>query len=148
MTEQIKDFRLPASTGHTLEFEAFRGKLPLVLVFVPDTSASDGERLLTELDKQLKDFGAERSQVLVVVNETARQVRELADSRELAVPLLADASGSMARDFEVGDRVVAVVADKTGNIERRFDPLDPTDPEMAVETLLETVRRIGEPPRA
>lgn len=138
--QKIPDFRLPASTGHTLEFEAFQGKVPLVLVFLAEPRTSDGERLLAELDRRLKDFGSERCQLLVIVKETARDVRELADRRGLAVPILADASGAMARDFDADHSSVAVVADRDGNIERRFDPLDVTESKTVVENLLGTVR--------
>jgi peroxiredoxin len=142
-SEQIPGFRLPASTGHTLEYEAFRGKVPLALVFVPDAHTANGVDLLEELDRRLRDFGAERSQALAVVKETARSVRELAEERGLAVPILADASGSMARDFGAAeaDHAVALVADAEGRIKRRFDPFfDGTDPTPAVESLLNTIR--------
>lgn len=145
-TEEIPDFRLPASTGHTLSLDSFKGKVPLVLVFIPDLHSAEGIALLEELDRRQKDFGSERSQVLAIVKETARSVRELADERDVAVPILADASGAMARDFSVtsdGD-AVAVVSDKSGRIKRRFDPVfDGTDPTPAVDSLLYTVRATG-----
>ncbi len=140
---RIEDFRLPASTGHTLSFESFRGKVPLVLVFVPDTDTPHGTSFLEELDRRHADFGSERAQVLTVTKETARRVRELADQRGLSIPILADASGAMARQFAVADTdVSALVADKEGRIEQRWDPLlhDATDPAEAVESLLDTLR--------
>lgn len=141
--QRIPEFRLPASTGHTLAYEAFRGKMPLAIVFVPDAHEANGYAILEELDRRLKDFGSERSQVLAVVKETARNVREIADERGLALPILADASGAMARDFGADgtESAVAVVASKEGTIKRRFDPFfDGTDPTPAVESLLNTIR--------
>lgn len=140
---RIEDFRLPASTGHTLSFESFRGKVPLVIVFVPDADAPQSTSLLEELDRRHADFGSERAQVLTVTKETARRVRELADERGFSIPILADASGAMARQFAVDDTgVSALVADREGRIERRWDPLlhDATDPAPAVDSLLETLR--------
>lgn len=140
---RIEDFRLPASTGHTLSFESFRGKVPLVIVFVPDADTSQATSLLEALDQRHANFGSERAQVLVVTKATARRVRELADQRGLSIPILADASGAMARQFAVADNgVSALVADEEGRIERRWDPLihDATDPTPAVDSLLHTVK--------
>ncbi len=67
---RIEDFRLPASTGHTLSCESFRGKVPLVIVFVPDADTPQSTSLLEELDRRHADFGAERAQVLTVTKET------------------------------------------------------------------------------
>lgn len=144
--EPIPVFRLPASTGHTLELDSFKDKVPLILLFLqPGSPRSDD--LLGAVDGRLREFGAERSQILGVMRLTARETRALADERGLAVPVLADASGSMARDFEVIDeaeRPVAVIADKSGRLIRRFDPLsEADDPEEVVDALLYAVRAIG-----
>lgn len=144
--DQIPDFRLPASTGHTLSLDSFQGKVPLVLVFIPDPRSPDVLSLLDELNRRLKDFGAERSQVMAIANETARNVRDLADERGISLPILADASGAMARDFSAdgADHPIAVVGDRDGRVKRRFDPfLDGADPKPAVESLLYTVRAAG-----
>lgn len=140
---RIEDFRLPASTGHTLSFESFRGKVPLVIVFVPDADTSQGNSFLEELDRRHADFGSERAQVLTVTKDTARRVRDLADQRGFSIPILADASGAMARQFAVADTgVSALVADKEGRIERRWDPLldEGTDPAAVVDSLLDTLK--------
>lgn len=142
----ITDFQLPASTGHTLSFDSFRGKVPLAIVFLPDTDALESTPLLAELDRRHKDFGLERSQLLAVVKATARQVRQLADDNELSVPILADASGAMGRDHGVSgaEGPVALVADEEGRIHRIWKPFldDPTDPTPAVDALLEAVRSL------
>lgn len=146
---RIEPFSLAASTGQTLSLDSFKGKVPLVLVFVSDIESDDGLELVGELNRRLADFGSERSQVLAVARMTAREARELADDRGLNVALLADASGAMARDYEAedeesGSRNVAVVADKEGVLKRRFDPLPlDVDAEEVVEALLDTVRAIG-----
>ena len=147
MTEhdQLEDFRLPASTGITLSLESFRGKVPLALVFLPEDRAI-ALGLLEEMDRRHKDFGVERAQLLAVMRATAREVRDLADDHELSVPILADASGAMARDYDAAESAhpVAVVADKQGNVKRRFTNfLDDNDPEPAVESILYTVRALG-----
>lgn len=148
-TRYIEEFSLPASTGQTLSLSSFKGKVPLVLVFLSDLDSIDDAELLGELNDRLADFGAQRSQVLAVAKVTARRAREYADSNGLNVALLADASGSMARDYEADDdsgrpRTVAVVSDKECRMVRRFDPL-PLDGSAtdAVDALLDTVRAIG-----
>lgn len=145
--ETVPDFRLPASTGQTLELGSFLGKVPIVFTFL-DSSSERHLALLGEINGHLKDFGGERSQILVIMRLIAREVRELAEEGNLAVPILADASGAMARSFEVAadddSAAVAIVADKDGRVVRRFDPLpDEGDPAEIVESLLYSVRAIG-----
>lgn len=148
MATHIGDFRLPASTGQTLSLDSFLGKVPMVIVFL-GLPPSDGDHsFLTELDSRLKDFGAGRSQLLVVLRATARATREIADELGLSVPLLADAGGSMARDHGAEDtegrrHPMALVVDKGGEIKRRFDPLPLDDPDDAIEALLYSVRALG-----
>lgn len=153
---RIPDFSLAASTGQTLSWSSFQGKVPLLVVFLADVDESGDQALLIELNGRLAEFGSERSQALAVARLTARHARDLADELDLALPLLADAGGAMARDFEVDDgagstRTVAVVADRDGVLKRRFDPV-PLDgsPSDAVDAFLETVRAVGsgalEPP--
>jgi peroxiredoxin len=146
--ERIADFSLPASTGQTLGLDSFKGKVPLVIVFV-DLESDDDRDLLGALSSHHKDFGRERSQVLAVARVTARETREISEDMGLSIPILADASGAMARNFDAedGDRStkrVAVVADKEGRVVRRFDPLPiQDDPTGVTEALLYAVRAIG-----
>lgn len=148
-TREIAHFSLPASTGQTLSLDSFKGKVPLVLVFLSDVASEADTALLSLLDERLREFGAERSQVLAVARLRAREARDLADERALNIAVLADASGAMARDYEAdddegGSRRIAVVADKDGVLKRRFDPL-PLDGDVgsAVDALLDTVRALG-----
>lgn len=144
---QIADFRLAASTGQTLALDSFKGKVPLVVVFI-DLASEEDRELLEALSAHHKDFGSERSQILAVARATARETRQASEDMGLSIPVLGDASGSMARDYdaEVDGRTkrVAVVADKEGRLIRRFDPL-PTDddPTGVIEALLYAVRAIG-----
>lgn len=146
---EIEPFSLPSSTGQTLGLDSFKGKVPLVLVFLTDIEAEGDLALLGELDSRLREFGSERSQVLAVARATARQARDLADEHGLSIAVLADASGAMARDYEADDdeggtRRVAVIADKSGELKRRFDPLPlDGDPTTIVDDLLDTVRAVG-----
>jgi peroxiredoxin len=145
---RIGDFSLPSSTGQTLGLDSFLGKVPMVIVFV-DPGSNEDRSLLAELSSRHKDFGSERSQILTVARITARDTRQIADDMGLSVPLLADASGAMARNFDAedadgGTRRVAVVADKEGRMVRRFDPLPiEDDPTAVTEALLYAVRAIG-----
>lgn len=146
-TASIGDFSLAASTGQTLGLDSFRGKVPLVIVFVDLESAKDRD-FLGALSSHHRDFGHERSQILAVARATARETRQTADDMGLSMPVLADASGAMARDYDAEvdgkTRRVAVVADREGRLVRRFDPLRiDDDPTGVIEALLYTVRAIG-----
>lgn len=142
-TDTIPDFSLAASTGQTLALESFRGKVPMAIVFL---EGLEQDRVLLEaLDARLSDFGSERSQILAVAKVTAREARDFAEAQGLAMPILADASGAMFRDYgaedEEGDlRRLGVVATAEGKLVRRFDPL-PLD--GAAEGLLNCIRAEG-----
>lgn len=140
---EIGDFSLAASTGQTLSLDSFKGKVPLVIVFL-DPQDDEDRALLADLNRRHKDFGSERSQILVVAKITARDARQLSEEMGLSVPVLADASGAMGRGHDAGKGRVAVVADKDGRVVRRFDPL-PTEDEVSevVDALLYAVRAIG-----
>ncbi len=139
----IPDFKLPASTGQTLGLDSFKGKVPLVLVFI-DLERASHRRLLEMLNARHRDFGAERSQILTVARITAREARETSEEIDLSVPLLADASGAMARAYDADEGPVAIVADKEGRLLRRFDPLPVEDDASEVtDALLYAVRAIG-----
>lgn len=133
----IPDFSLPASTGQTLSRSSFVGKVPLVVVFVPDPRGSDRDIVETYSDL-LRDFGSLRVQVLLVSRITARQARDIAAEIGAHVPLLADAGGEMAAAFGVagpGDTIshVTIIADEDGGIVRRLDP--GPDPAAVLEAL-------------
>lgn len=143
---EIEAFSLPASTGQTLGLDSFKGKVPLVLVFL-DLDHEHDRAVLSDLNARHKEFGSERSQVLAVAKVTAREARQIAEEMDLSVPVLADASGAMARGFDAesgGENRVAVVADKEGRLVRRFDPLPvEDDPSDVTDALLYVVRAIG-----
>lgn len=135
---QLPGFSFPASSGQTLSYESFRGKLPLALLFVGDL---DGSRdLVRRYNDRLADFGAERSQLLVVAKAVARSVREFGDSNELAVAILADPSASLFRQLGLNESElpVLIVADKEG----RIQDTNQADPQE-VDDALEAIRSMG-----
>src|SRR3970040_1530491 len=95
----IPEFSLPASTGQTLGLDSYRGKTPLAIFFLPSVEEDEDLALLRRYDEHLADFGKQRSQVHGVVRARARTVRDLADSMELHLPLLAGASAAMIREL-------------------------------------------------
>ncbi|MGH8870907.1 MAG: peroxiredoxin family protein [Acidimicrobiia bacterium] len=141
----IPDFSAPASTGQTLSLDSFRGKTPLAIFFLPGVEMEEDLSLLQRYNEHLVDFGRHRAQLLGVVKERARAVRDLADWMNLQLPILADAGGTMIRDFGVDEpdgqaRHALIVSDKDGNLVRRFDPA-PVDDQ--VEAALATIRGLG-----
>lgn len=145
--DRIQDFSLPASTGQTLGLDSFLGKVPMVIVFI-DLDSVEDRSLLSAMGARHKDFGSERSQILAVARTKARDTRHVAEQMGLSIPILADASGAMARDYHAEEddgstRRVAVVADKKGQLVKRFDPLSiDDDPTGTTGILLDAVRAI------
>jgi len=93
------DFRAPTSNGQTLDRNSFLGKVPVALVF-PALDTPDLTAVLELFDTRMVEFGHRRMQVLAVVDESARTVRELAERIPLhALTLLADQDGSIRESY-------------------------------------------------
>jgi peroxiredoxin len=132
------DFRAPTSNGQTLDRNSFLGKVPVVLV-VPAPDEPDLTAVLTPFDARMVEFGHRRVQVLAVIDESARTVRELAERIPLhALTLLADEDGSIRESYaprggrcfvmDVDGRLKAVVplgSDAIDQVLRHADALAP-----------------------
>lgn len=126
----IPAFELPASTGHDLSLESFLGKVPLAIVFV--TGLDVDRDLLTALNESFPEFGEMHSQLLAVAPATAEDLHRFVDDTDLVVPILADASGQMARDYGAVDdsgnrRRLAVVAAAEGRRVTQFEDVSESD---------------------
>ena len=128
---------MPSSTGQTLSLEAYRGNTPLVIIFLPELKTS--LRILKQFSDRLADFGEERSQLLAVARIQAKEAREIADENDLVLPLLADASGSMAEqlNLQLACHPVVVVADKDGRIRESI-----SYPDAHIDGILDRLRRL------
>ena len=130
MTIRIGDrspgFRAPTSHGQTLDDEAFRDKLAVVLFFASDPADPMTQIELDGWDEHLVDFGHLRVQVLGVVAVTPKELREFAEERNLAVTLLADPDRSLETTFAVdGDPGATVVVDRQGTVASTMTRRDP-----------------------
>lgn len=136
----LPDFDLPASTGRNLSLNSFMGKVPLAIVFLTDL---DGDRELLEvLNDALPQFGQERSQLLAVAQISADNLRRFVEATGVVIPILADESGGMSRDYgaedEAGNRHrMAMVATAEGRMVARLDRLSESD---VAERLLTELR--------
>lgn len=136
----IPDFDLPATTGHNLSLDSFVGKVPLAIVFL--TGLESDRELLDVLNDALPEFGKNRSQLLAVARVTADELRRFVEANDIVMPVLADASGEMSRDFGAYDELgnpsrIAVVATAEGRLVTRLEGLSETD---VVEELLNELR--------
>ncbi|MEX0796409.1 MAG: redoxin domain-containing protein [Acidimicrobiia bacterium] len=134
---RVPDFSLPASTGQTLTMESYRGNTPLVIIFLPELKTS--LRILKRFSDRLADFGEERSQLLAVARVQAEEARDIAEEHDLVLPLLADASGSMAQqlNLQLACHPVVIVADKDGRIRESI-----SYPDAHIDGILDRVRRL------
>jgi len=83
------DFHAPSSRGKALSLADFRGKVPVVLVFVGPLEPASVE--LADFDRHQVDFGRERVQLLLVAHADGPDVRAVPFSG-LDLPVLADPS--------------------------------------------------------
>ena len=116
------DFRAPTSNGQTLDRASFLGKVPVVLLF-PAADAADLAGVLTAFDARMVEFGHRRVQVLAVVDESPRTVREIAERIPLhALTLLADQDGAIRAAY-APDGGQCFLTDVDGRL-RAVVPLD------------------------
>ena len=131
------DFSASSSRGQALALTDFRGKVPVVLVFVgPLDPSSDA---VADLDRHHVDFGHERVQLLVVAQADGAEVREVPSSG-VELPVLADPDGELRATYARGKgaEAFAVVLDTEGELVARF-ALD-----GGAEALLVRVRDLGD----
>jgi peroxiredoxin len=133
------DFRAPTSNGQTLDRASFVGKVPVALVF-PAAETPDLAATLTPFDDRMIEFGRRRVQVLAVVPESPRTVRELAERIPLrALTLLADPDDSIRSAYGATDAQCDLM-DTEGRL-RAVVPLGPD----AVDDLLERADALPTP---
>jgi peroxiredoxin len=97
VTDEIPDFRFPASTGQTLSRDSFLGKVRMVAVVIGEDSEEASAPTLRALNDKLPDFGTRSAQLLVFMRVTARSARSIAENLEIRFPILADPTGKFAR---------------------------------------------------
>lgn len=147
--QTIESFRAPASTGQTLSWDSYAGKVPIAMAFLPDT---DDEETLAEFNDRHNEFSERRIQLLGVAPDTATDLRDVADRMNITFPILADPAESMFRSFDaIGSdgqpTERAVIVDRSGtvaeiledgispeNVLNAIDALDDSNFEMAVSS--------------
>ena len=112
-------FSAPASTGQTLSTESFRDKVPVAMLFLPDSAIS--EATLGQYNAIHADLAKRRVQFLGVVTATTSDARNLAEAKRLTYPLLADPALTIFREFgaiDGSDEPIAcsAIIDRTGTV--------------------------------
>lgn len=140
----LPDFRLPASTGQTLEKASFLDKVPMVITFIGQPGPDGPPQPFHRLDEMRADIGARRAQAMAVAHATAAIVRDAADRWGTKLPILADAAGSFSRACgairDGSQHPVTLVVDTRGQIVRRWES-DGYDIAVEVFELLEDMTR-------
>lgn len=131
------DFHASSSRGKALSLSDFRGKVPVVLVFVGPLDAEGLDMI--ELDRRQVDFGRERVQLLVVAHADGADVRAVPFSG-LNLPVLADPHDELVASFGEDGRAsgFAVILDKQGQLVERVELTG------GAEALLTKVRGLGD----
>lgn len=137
----LPDFRLPASTGQTLEKRAFLDRVPMVISLLAFEGVEAPPEALTAFNERLAEFGSRTAQVLVVADRTAREVRDMADEWGINLPILADPARTLARACHAVDEdgeivETTIVTDTRGRIRSRYDDASTT----TVDRVLQDVK--------
>jgi len=131
------DFHASSSRGKALSLSNFRGKVPVVLVFIGSLEPEGLD--MVELDRRQVEFGRERVQLLVVAHAGGSDVRAVPFSG-LNLPVLADPHDDLVATFGDSEHTghFAVILDKQGNVVERVGFTG------GVEPLLAKVKELGE----
>ena len=114
------DFHASSSRGKALSLSDFRGKVPVVLVFVGPLDPGDVE--IPDLDRPHVDFGRARVQLLVVAEAGGADVRAVPFAG-LDLPVLADPHNELRASLGGDEKPAgdfAVILDKQGNLVERL----------------------------
>ena len=112
-------FSAPASTGQTLSTESFRDRVPVAMLFLPNTEQATPT--LSDFNEAHADLAERRVQLLAVLPELASDARDIADRMQLTYPILSDPSHAIFREFgaidlDGGPMTCSVIVDKTGTV--------------------------------
>jgi peroxiredoxin len=132
------DYRAPTNKGHTLDAGVFRSRLPVVLFFVGGLGEPADLATLWAFDALLPEFGSRRVQLLGVVRETARGLRD--QCGETAVTVLADEDGSIRAAYGGWEHPFSVVVDRHGDIVAVVQSDDGPSHPQAVLALVDALR--------
>jgi peroxiredoxin len=130
-TRHIPNFRTAASTGQTLSWSSFEGKVPVLMLCMPD---GINHELMQNADALHSRFGDHRVQVLAVAPLTAREAREESERSSFTIPILSDPNRELLDG--VGGGTVGILYDRDGQEVRTYDL---TDTAVTADTILQDV---------
>jgi len=135
LSEQPVAFDAESSKSAHLASSAFRGRVPVVLVFV-GVPGSQSDTVITGLDRALIRFGERRVQLLVVVDANPSEV---AARLKVTVPLISDAGLAEELNAQMDDqgRISSVILGNDGRILDVVRQLPTADQSSAVLVALE-----------
>lgn len=138
---QITSFSAPASTGQTLSSDAYLGKTPMALFFLDGDESTDE---LSAVNERLAQFGAMRIQALGIAKVTAAEARRMSEEHDWNLPVLADASGTIRRQFDVeAGRTPVIVVSSDGEVVHIDDSAASPDRPASVVSLLNDLKNDG-----
>jgi peroxiredoxin len=111
----IPEFTLDSSEGVAVCASQYRGKRNLVVALLGEVPGAAME-WLNALAERADDFDEENARVLVIVQDTAEQVRDLHAEIRAPFIFLADCEGEVHRQFGAEAGPVVVVTDRYGEI--------------------------------
>ncbi|MDP8959847.1 MAG: redoxin domain-containing protein [Actinomycetota bacterium] len=143
--EQAPSFRAHSSQGHTLQSDVYLGRTPMVLFFFPEIGTPGCDAEISAFNARLKEFGQNRVQLLGITRARAKDLRHYAEEHNLKVPLLADESSKIIRDYGVAAedgraRRVTVIVDRLGKVAHVFDPVETHNHAEEVLSVIDQLR--------
>ena len=142
------DFTLPSSSGQDVTLSSFRGQQSIVLVFYPLDFSPVCSMQLPEYSGQQDDFTDAEATVLGINRDSVHAHRAWAAEYGIEVPLLADMTLKVARDYGVAidergisGRAVFVI-DKEGTVRYEHIEATPGDYTVRPAEVLAQVKRL------
>jgi mycoredoxin-dependent peroxiredoxin len=126
--QEAPDFTLPSHTGEPVALSQFRGKQPVVLVFIPFAFTGTCQGELCAIRDDFTPFEAAGAQVLAISTDTVPTLTMWADQQGWTFPTLSDfwPHGAVAEQYGAFNEEkgcanrVTVVIDLQGTIVDRF----------------------------
>jgi peroxiredoxin len=123
--EMLPSFELPNSMGGLTGPRRYKGRRPLVIIFLHGGTCAYCRDLLSGVTQRYPDYLAEESEVLAIVPLSLVDDAFIAYGQGLPFPIMADAQGAVHRRYGVmagqdSAGAAVFVADRYGEVQERW----------------------------
>ena len=116
----VPSFNLPSAGGGKTKLWDYKGKKNLALYFLTTGRAAGEEKLLSVASRNYAGYRAEETQILIILHAGIEDAERVKHDLALPFPVLADAEGTVHRQYLPTGSVGLFLADRYGGLYHQF----------------------------